>query len=557
MSKLRVVGPDNVDDFFGDSTPNSSAPPPGGTQPPCFEPPAPHDPGSKISIDVAIDHLPTLNSLCWEAIKKENRPPVMFRYGSKIVRTIRDASGGVFLQTVTPEVMRNELSNWAHFHKNETKLAKPPLDLMTDVLMSRDLPLPVLRGVVGAPVFATDGSLNLTPGYDEKSGLLYAPRPDFIALPVPDKITEQHVAAANKLLCEEVLVDFPFASTADRDNILALFILPFAREFIPGPTPNHLIESSMNGSGKGKLGNAVLRPFTGRALGVVPDPHDERELAKEITTQLMEGKQVVMFDNFTTLNSASLAALWTSEIWDKRVLGSQQAANVEIRTVWVTTGKNVQMSTEMARRCLRSRITPSTDRPEERQGFRHEDLEAWVMANRSQLVLAAHVIIRWWVQKGMPASTHKRTLGSFETWARVIGGILEQAGYTEFLANHREFQSKSDSERNARSAFCATWFEWVEMNPQDRFYSATGDLMPLTEGIDGLLIKGATPRALQTSLGIYLGTNVDVQVEHIEEIHEGQFRSRMFRIGRGTQKKGKQMWFIEKVGESVLQGPDM
>lgn len=555
MSKLRVVGTDKLTDFYAGSSENGSAPPPGGPRPPSFDPPSPHDPGNKISIDVGIDHLPTLNSLCWEAIKKENKPPVLFRYGSKIVRVMGDGNKGVWLQGATPEVMRNELSNWAHFHKNETKLAKPPLDLMTDVLMSRDIPLPVLRGVVGAPVFASDGTLILEPGYDPKSGILYSPRPDFTALPVPDVITEEHVTAANKLLCEEMLIDFPFASIADRDNIIALFVLPYAREFIQGPTPNHLIESSMNGSGKGKLGNAVLRPFTGRALGVVPDPHDERELAKEITTQLMEGKQVVMFDNFTTLNSPSLAALWTSEIWDKRILGGQQAANIEIRTVWVMTGKNVQMSTEMTRRCLRSRLTPNTDRPEERQGFKHEDLESWVMSVRPQLVQAAHIIIKWWVQNGMPPSTHKRTLGSFECWARVIGGILEQAGYKEFLGNHREFQAKSDNERNARSSFCATWYEWMEMSPETRANASCGDLMPIAEGIEGLPIKGSTTRALQTSLGMYLGSNVDVIVEHVEEISEGVLRARQYRIGRGTQKKGKQMWFIEKHREDVLQGP--
>jgi len=520
---------------------------------PSFDPPSPQDAGGKVSIDVGCDHMPTLTSLCWEAIKRENKPPVLFRYGNRAVRIMYDASQGVWLQTVTPEVLRNELANWAHWHKYQVKLAKPPLDLMTNVLNDREMQLPVLRGVVGAPVFASDGTLTLTPGYDEKSGLYYAPRPDFKALPIPNEITGKHVDDANQLLCGEVLVDFPFASTADRDNAVALFVLPYARELIEGITPNHLVESSMNGSGKGKLANALIRPFLGRALGTVSDPHDERELAKEITTQLAEGKPVVLFDNFSTLNSPSLAALWTSEIWDKRMLYTQQTANIEIRTIWVMTGKNVQMKTEMARRCLRSRLTPNTDRPEERRDFKHPELETWVAEHRAELVRAAHIIIKWWLQKGRPKASHGRCLGSFEAWSRVIGGILENAGYNEFLANYRDFQAKSDSERNAKSAFCATWYEWVELDRQNRFYSPVSTLLPLTEGIEGMPIRGNTTRGQTVSLGMYLDSNADVHVECAEETDAGVFRVRQFRIGRGAIRAGKQQWFIEMVSEEFLQ----
>jgi hypothetical protein len=520
---------------------------------PSFDPPSPMDAGGKVAIDVGCDHMPTLTSLCWEAIKRQNKPPIIFRYGSRVVRIMRDANQGIWLQTVTPEVLRNELANMAHWHKWQIKLAKPPLDLMANVLNDREMYLPALRGVVAAPVFAADGTLMLTPGYNEKSGLYYAPQPGFEALPVPDEIEGKHVNEANKLLCGEVLVDFPFASTSDRDNAVGLFLLPYARELVAGITPNHLVESSMNGSGKGKLANALTRPFLGRALGTVADPHDERELAKEITTQLAEGKPIVLFDNFTTLNSPSLAALWTSEIWDKRLLYTQQTANIEIRTVWVMTGKNVQMKTEMARRCVRSRIAPTTDRPEERSGFKHPELETWVAEHRAELVLAAHIIIKWWLQQGRPPAPHGRCLGSFEAWSRVIGGILFAAGYTEFLANYHEFQTKSDSERNARSAFCATWYEWVERERQARFYSSVSELLPLTEGIEGMSIRGNTTRAQTISLGMYLNSNADVHVEHTEEREPGVMQVRQFRIGRGSIKGGKQQWFIEKVSEQFHQ----
>lgn len=549
---VKATPASGVEEFF-QSSDGQAEPSPNGRAP-SFEPPSPFDPGGQISIDIGHNHLPTMTALCWEAIKKGNKPPVLFRHVSRIVRVMRDANHNLWLQTVAPEVLRNELSNWAHWHKHEIKLAKPPLDVMTNVLMERELPVPILRGIAGAPVFGPDGSLNLTPGFDDKSGIYYAPRPGFTVLPVPDEVAKDDLDKANKLLCDEVLVDFPFASVADRDNAVALFILSFARDLVEGPTPNHLIESSMNASGKGKLSNALLYPLLGRPLGIVADPHDERELAKEITTQLVEGKPVVLFDNFTNLNSSSLAALWTGAVWDKRILGTQTIANIEIRTIWITTGKNVQMTSEMARRCVRSRLTPHTDRPEERQDFKHPELETWCAGHRAQLVWAAHVIIKWWIQAGRPKSSHGRCLGSFEAWSRVIGGILECAGYTNFLANHREFQSKSDTERNARSAFCTAWFKWVQVDKARRFYSTATELLPLSKGVEGLPIRGNTPRAELVSLGMYLGSNADVHVECNVDGSDGQVQTCQLRIGRGEVKQGKQLWFVEKVGEEFLQG---
>lgn len=511
---------------------------------------SPFDSRGQVSIDIGIDHLPTLTGLCWQAIAKENNPPVLFKRANQIVRVQLDKKKGLFLQPVTADILRNELAKWAHWHKNQMKFVKPPIEVIRDVLASREINLPDLRTITGAPVFAPDGSLSLAPGYNEKSESYYAPVGEFEPLLVPEAVTAEDVKEANRLICEEVLVDFPFATAADRDNAVALFLLPFAREMIEGPTPNHLIESSMNGSGKGKLANALILPAVGQSLGIVSDPKDERELAKEITTQLLDGKQVIFLDNFERLNSSSLAAAWTGEVWDKRILGSQSTAKVEIRAIWVTTGKNVQMTSEMARRCLRIRIAPTTDRPEERTGWRHPALLAWCREHRGELVRAAHVMIRWWIQQGRPAFTG-RVLGSFEDWARVMGGILECCGYKNFLGNYREFQGRADSERNSRSAFCATWYEWSRLDFPRRQYVTASDLMPIAEGVEGLPITGSSPRAQLISLGRWLQSNADVYVEHSEEMDEARNLVRQFRIGRGSIRDGKQQWFIEMISEEI------
>lgn len=550
--------PDGVEQFFTapSATPHNGV---NGHHAPSFEPPSPRDAGGKISIDVGPNHLPTMNSLCWEAIRKENNPPVLFRYGNTITRAARSDAGGAWLQLVTPEILRHHLSNWAHWHKDEIKLAKPPIDVIKDVLSTPDIALPPLRRIVTVPVFAPDGSLRLAPGYNEASGVLYAPSPGFAALDVPAEVTAEDVEAANRLLCEEVLVDFPFASVSDRDNAIALFLLPFARDLIDGPTPNHLIEASMPGSGKGKLADALLQPSVGADLGLITPPRDEDEWRKQITSALIAGRQVILIDNVIhRLDSSSLAAAWTGNIWDDRIVGQKEKASIPIRCIWVMTGNNIAVSTELARRCIRIRLTPRTDRPEERDDFRHADLLSWCAERRAELVRAAHVIIRWWVRQGMPPAKLCKPLGSFERWARVMGGILEAAGYQKFLANYREFQGRADTERAARSLFCATWYDWAQMEA-GRDLVTTGDLLPIAEGVEGFPLRGTTPRAQQTSLGVWLKANADVYVEHVEETDSGRQLARQFRImdrGRQGSKGGKQCWEVEKLSEEVSEVSD-
>ncbi len=547
---VKVTPPD-AEAFFNQVEPQAPSDTDLNGHRPSFDPPKPNDAGGKVAIDVGCDHLPTLNSLSWEAVKQGNDPPVLFRYGNTVVRVARADNGGIWLQIVTPEIMRHHLSNWAHWHKYQVKLAKPPLDVIKDVLATADVPLPPLRRVVRVPTFAADGSLSLEPGYNVTSGVLYAPAEGFTALDVPDKIEGKHVDEANQLICGEVLVDFPFASTADRDNAVALYLLPFIRDMIDGPTPNHLAEASMPGSGKGKLVDALLLPSAGCDLGLITPPRDDDEWRKQITSALIAGKQIILIDNVIhRLDSSALAAAWTGNVWDDRILGQKEKANIPIRCVWVMTGNNIAVSTELARRCVRIRLTPATDRPEERDDFRHPDLLLWVADHRAELVRAGHILIKWWTQKGSPGPQKVKPLGSYERWTRVIGGIMESAGYTAFLGNYREFQNRADTERTSRALFCETWYEWSQAD-RGRERVTTADLIPIAEGVEGLPITGNTPKGLQTSLGRYLKANADVVVEYNEEIEQGKNRTRQFRIVADKVRAGKQEWIIEMVYEEV------
>jgi hypothetical protein len=108
-------------------------------------------------------------------------------------------------------------------------------------------------------------------------------------------------------------------------------------------------------------------------------------------------------------------------------------ARLPIRCLWIATGNNPEFSNEMARRLVRIRLAAEEERPWQRSIFRHPDLMAWVRKNRARLVHACLILCQAWIAAGRPHGI--RIVGSFEGWAKVMGGVLETVGIEGFLGN--------------------------------------------------------------------------------------------------------------------------
>lgn len=501
----------------------------------------------KLKIDVGIEDLPYLNAMCWRAIEQANKPEVLFRFAGNLVRVAGDEDGRPRAEKLTPEILRHVLSNWADWNKNETQVTKPPLDLMKDVLATAEPPLPVLRRMVSVPVFAPDGSLRLESGYHPQPGVLYTPAHNFKPLPVPDEVTAEQVQEAVHFLCGELILDFPFAGLADRDNALALFLLPFARDLIDGATPCHLVEASVARSGKSKMVDAVLFAALGTTTPVLSLERDEAENRKNITTAILQSKTAVKIDNVNHfLTSAVLATAWTETLWDDRILGTNQSANAPIRTVWTLTANNPQMSHELSQRCLDIRLEPKTANPEEREGFRHPELLIWCKENRPRLVQCAHIIIRWWLQTGRPKPDGLKPWGGYEEYHRVMGGIMHAIGCTNFLTNRRRLNDTANSEMKTAASFCAQWYEWTRKTgfERERVRVKPSELLPIAEAIDGFPINGNSPRAHVTSLGRWLTSKTGAYIAYTDD-ESGE--SSTFCIHRGPTHQGTTTWMIARL----------
>lgn len=475
---------------------------------------------NRQTIDFTVEDLPAVSGQAWNAIREANEPPTLFRYGGIASRIEAGDSGEPVLRDLTFDRMRYHLARAARFTKQKRsgedfveKEIVPPKDVVNDVLATPDVPLPVLTRIVEAPVFAADGSLKTTPGYNPASQTYYAPAKGFSVPDVSKRPTSEDLENARNLIVDELLSDFPFVqaeqptngspiASAELAHAVALLLLPFARDLIDGPTPLHLIEKPSPGTGATLLCDVLAFPATGRPMGIMTEARDEDEWRKRITAQLRGSPAHINIDNLRRrLDSAAVSAAITSRAWEDRILGGSLIAKTPVRCGWVATGNNPGLSTEITRRTVRIRLNAKQDRPWLRTGFRHADLRGWAIKNRGLLVWAALTLIQTWISKGMPLGTTK--IGMFEAWSEVMGGILETTGIHGLLTNLEDFYSESDTEGATWRTFLLAWWEAHRTNQV-----VVKDLFSI--GIEaGLAMGDGSEQSQKVKLGNMLGDRRD------------------------------------------------
>jgi hypothetical protein len=465
----------------------------------------------------AIASLPTINCVdaelsvltpkAWRALKAANNPPVIFRHGGLPAWIENDDNGSPMLRQLDASRMRYRLARVAHWvvpKKDGSAPGPPPMDVVKDVLATPDMELPILNRIVRAPVFAADGSLAAEPGYHSGARVFYVNEGLEIP-PLPERPTAEDVAKASTLILKELLGDFPFVGPADRAGVVALFLLPFVRELVRGPTPLHFIEKPAPGTGASLMVEVLTAPLTGRPAAVLTEGADEEEWRKRITSVLRLGPSVVLIDNLRRrLDSAALSAAITAEVWTDRILGRSEMTQMPVRCAWVVTGNNPTTSTEMARRSVPIRLDAKLDRPwnRDRDGFRHPNLRRWALDHRGVLVWSALVVVRAWIAAGKPPET-TASLGGFESWSEVMGGILKVAGIPAFLDNLPMFYERADAESEQWRAFVAAW--WT------RFGDEPVGVAKLYELVDdaGIDLGKGSDRSQKTRLGNHLKRSRD------------------------------------------------
>jgi putative DNA primase/helicase len=174
---------------------------------------------------------------------------------------------------------------------------------------------------------------------------------------------------------------------------------------------------------------------------------------------------------------------------------------------------------------VRTRLDAKTDKPWLGRKFRHKALMSWATDNRGELIAAALTLIRGWICGGRPPGTHQ-ILGSFESWSRVMGGILEHAEIPGFLENLASLYSFVDSETAVWHAFVGSW--WDLYGDKEVAASRLFDLAAQTPELD---LGPGNERSRRTVFGKALGAHQDRVIGDC-------------RIQKGSLLHGIQQWHL-------------
>jgi len=364
-----------------------------------------------------------------------------------------------------------QIANWIQLSRsgNASTPANPPGDVVQAMIERADelTKLPVIDQVVRCPVIAPNGTLVTARGYSVAARVWYEPDPMLIIPPIAERPTTEDLLRARRLIIDDLLVDFPFKSSADRALAFELTLLPFVRPLIQGPTPLHVFTAPTPGTGKGLCAKACLLPGFGVNISAIPEITDEAEMIKQLGTIFLAGRPLVLFDNVRhRVDSGALSLALTEPGWQKRILGINRDMDVPIRCVWAMTGNNIEMSDEIGRRAphIELDVTLLTDdanvaeHPWRRTGFKHPDLLGWAKANRGGLIWACLTIIRSWQAAGSKPWSGNPP-GSYDDWARIMGGLVEHIGGSTFLSNLDETYDRSVSDRDRECGFVQMWVE--------------------------------------------------------------------------------------------------
>ena len=300
-----------------------------------------------------------------------------------------------------------------------------------------------LAGIIESPTIRADGSILQTPGWDEATGLIYRPNAKYPLVPDSPTIEDARQAASRLM---EIVCDFPFVADSDSSSWLAMPLTLIGREAIDGCVPMFGVDANNRGSGKGKATSAAwLIPY-GREAPADGWPKDQAEQQAKITSFVLEGRRAVLWDNIQAdLGGPPLDLAITARTYSDRIKGfSKTTGEMPMNIVFVATGNNLTYSGDTFRRVIPIRMFTQEENPENRTGFRHPDLLAYVKENRASLAVDALTILRAYFVAGLPKQGDG-TFGSFEQWYRIVRGAIVWLGMADPMGDRSEMEENDTS----------------------------------------------------------------------------------------------------------------
>ena len=396
----------------------------------------------------------------WHAVVRLPPTRGVYQQDGRCVRILRSETGPR-IDPMTSGAMTGALLDAADWTKRRAaKRGEQSVDGWIDIPADRlpghlvpamlDRPpavVPVLERVARAPYVARDGSTVRTVGY-HRAARTYLGEHE----PCPRMDIDEAVE-----LLRDWLVDFPFVESHDLAHAVGFLVTPVVRLLVDGAVPMTVFDAPTPGTGKSLLMEVLARVGAGYPVHPAALAQNDEERRKSLVAHLSTGAPVVLLDNVTgRLDDNTLAGILTA--WPRysdRRMGGQSLMQVPASAVWAMSSNNAQMSADIARRSVVVRLDAKRERPESRSGFRHHDLRRYTASVAPRLRSAVLSMVEHWVSLGCPDGPGR--LGSYEAWARVVGGVVNEAGFDGFLQGREARMRTANPEVEEWRQLIAVW----------------------------------------------------------------------------------------------------
>lgn len=395
---------------------------------------------------------------CTAALHSAGR---IYRRGARLVTVVRDERGEARILTFSQSIAHKLLADTVAFVDEQWRDApRHPREVVQALCAEEqwDPGIRQLTGVTQTPTLLPDGQVFPAGNFGEEqhhaeTGVLYVPGPraqDY--LPVPEKPTHEEAREAVELLIGPVslVCDFGLVDDASYAAALALMLALPLRFHIDARPPVFLLSAPQSSSGKTLLVRVIVASITGKDVHVGVLPEKEDEIRKVLFARVLEGRDILFFDNIKSgrrLQSAALEAFATAPVYGDRILGVSATGEAENRAVLVLAGNNLGFGTEAANRILPISLDPKTPHPERRTSgsFKHPQVLESALAGHPDRLHAALTLLRAWYAEGSPIR-EVAGLAQFADWMSRVAGVLGIAGVSGFGDNLAAFHEEADIE---------------------------------------------------------------------------------------------------------------
>ena len=371
---------------------------------------------------------------------------------------INRAPDTMVIKEIDQAYLTVKLTEFGHFISFDTRSGYKKTDcperIARYLLSKHKFNVPVLIGIINAPTLRKDGSILDEPGYDPESGLLFFAG-DCKFEKVQENPTKQD--AINALgEFNKILDSFPFEDDASKSVALAAILTALIRKSLFA-APLFAFSAPKMSSGKSLLADVVAMIATGKSNSVIAQADNETEEKKRILSVLMEGDQIICFDNIEKpFRSAALCSILTQDTYKDRLLGGNTTRTVPTNATFLVTGNNLVFAGDISSRALQCTLDPKVERPEERSFSLI--LREYIPQNRAKLVNAALTILRAYHVAGR-LSQNLTEYGRFEEWSNWVRSAIVWIGMTDPNKTRTEIEQADP----IRMMLCRIFTSWYEL----------------------------------------------------------------------------------------------